>query len=118
MSMDISRTVEPRSDQLGRVRRAAMDRFLEKTMTTDSGCIVWTGGLNGVGYGQFYVGRTSRDATGKGYAHRWSYEQFVGPIPEGMHIDHLCRNRACVNPDHLDGSLRSARQEDPLSEGA
>lgn len=99
--MDITKTVEPKS-QLGRVHRPAMDRFIEKTMTTDEECIVWTGGLNGAGYGQFYVGRTSTKSTGKGYAHRWSYEQFVGPIPEGMHLDHLCRNRACVNPDHLE----------------
>jgi hypothetical protein len=79
-----------------------MDRFIEKTILTDSGCIEWTGGLNGAGYGQFYIGRSEIGQTGKGYAHRWAYETFVGPIPEGLHIDHLCRNRACVNPDHLE----------------
>lgn len=35
-------------------------------------------------------------------AHRWAYENLVGPIPEGMTLDHLCRNHACVNPDHMD----------------
>ncbi len=34
--------------------------------------------------------------------HRWSYNRFKGPIPEGMELDHLCRNRLCVNPNHLE----------------
>ena len=88
--------------QLGSIRKPAIDRFIDKIALADSGCIEWTGGLNGVGYGQFYVGRTTREETGKGYAHRWAYERFVEPIPPGMELDHLCRNRACVNPDHLE----------------
>ena len=35
-------------------------------------------------------------------AHRWIYEQLVGPVPDGFELDHLCRNRNCVNPDHLE----------------
>lgn len=89
-------------NRLGQVLRPALDRFADKIALTDSGCIEWIGGLNGVGYGQFYVGRDSYDQTGKGYAHRWSYEHHVGPIPPGMHLDHLCRNRSCVNPEHLE----------------
>ena len=90
-------------NQLGKVLRPAIDRFADKIALTESGCIEWIGGLNGVGYGQFYIGgRQSFDETGKGYAHRWSYEYHVGPIPAGLHLDHLCRNRACVNPDHLE----------------
>lgn len=87
---------------LGNVIRPARERFIANTRDAESGCIEWTGGLNGVGYGQFYAGKTSSNRTGKTYAHRWSYEQYVGPIPEGMHIDHLCRNRKCVNPAHLE----------------
>lgn len=87
--------------------RPALDRFAENIALTDSGCIEWIGGLNGVGYGQFYVGKrergkTSQGDTGKGYAHRWSYEYHMGPIPKGLFIDHLCRNTRCVNPDHLE----------------
>lgn len=88
--------------QLGLIRKPAEERFISKIELLDNGCIVWTGGLNGVGYGQFYAGRTSLSETGKTYAHRWSYEHYVGPIPEGLHLDHLCRNTACVNPDHLE----------------
>lgn len=88
--------------QIGAVYRPAIERFMEKIRPGANGCIEWIGGLNGVGYGQFYEGRTNLDQTGKTYAHRWSYEHFVGPIPDGMHLDHLCRNRRCVNPQHLE----------------
>lgn len=87
---------------IGSVLRPALDRFAEKIALTDSGCVEWIGGLNSVGYGQFWLGRTDLSETGKAYAHRWSYEYHVGPIPDGLHLDHLCRNRACINPDHLE----------------
>jgi hypothetical protein len=86
----------------GCTHRPAYERFIEKTAPGPNGCIEWTGGLNGAGYGQFYIGKKVRGGTGKGYAHRWSYEYYVGPIPEGLHLDHLCRNPKCVNPKHLE----------------
>ncbi|CAL9481199.1 HNH endonuclease signature motif containing protein [Streptomyces sp. enrichment culture] len=58
-------------------------------------CHLWTGATNERGYGSFWAdGRTVK-------AHRWSYEQHVGPIPPGLDVDHICRRRACVNPAHL-----------------
>ncbi len=62
----------------------------------DTGCWVWQGEINRNGYGRVWV-------EGKRLmSHRVSYELHVGPIPEGMLIDHLCRNRACCNPEHLE----------------
>lgn len=72
----------------------AEERFEAKTQRTDT-CWLWSGRLKD-GYGQLSVnGRT----TG---AHRFAYERFVGPIPEGLVIDHLCRVRNCVNPGHME----------------
>ena len=70
-------------------------RFFSKIRQSGD-CWQWTGALNPEGYGRFHAeGKRVR-------AHRWSYEFLVGPIPYGMHTDHLCRNRACVNPWHLE----------------
>lgn len=76
--------------------RPAVDRVAEKIALTDSGCIEWIAYIESNGYARIWL-------DGKNVqAHRWSYEYHVGPIPEGLHIDHLCRNRACVNPVHLE----------------
>ena len=77
-----------------RVRPCA-DRFWEKVERTE-GCWIWKASLNTYGYGQFFHDGSPRKA------HRLSYEWANGPIPAGLEIDHLCRTRACVNPDHLE----------------
>lgn len=59
-------------------------------------CWPWTAGLGRGGYGVFWVPPHQR------CAHRLSYELEVGPIPDGLVIDHLCRNRSCINPGHLE----------------
>jgi hypothetical protein len=68
-----------------------------------NGCWEWTSFKYSNGYGSFTLGaRPKRTGSINGLAHRVAYELLVGPIPEGLHLDHLCRNRGCVNPDHLE----------------
>lgn len=71
-----------------------MDRFWAKVEKTDE-CWIWTAARISSGYGCFYL-------DGSKLAHRVSYELCVGQIPDGLVIDHLCRNKLCVNPAHLE----------------
>jgi hypothetical protein len=74
----------------------SFQRFMAKVQITPAGCWEWTGAKTDKGYGQFWNdGHNNR-------AHRVSYEHFVGAIPKGMELDHLCNNHACVNPHHLE----------------
>ena len=73
-----------------------MDRFYKKVVKSDNnGCWIWDATLVH-GYGQYWNGKKLV------YAHRHSYEDVYGKIDDGMQIDHLCCNRACVNPNHLE----------------
>jgi hypothetical protein len=65
-------------------------------VTVDGDCWLWTGAIQSSGYGSTAHGTSSK------LAHRAAYEALVGPIPDGLTLDHLCRRRACVNPDHLE----------------
>jgi hypothetical protein len=76
-------------------RPTAEARFWAKVDKTE-GCWLWTAHVFRDGYAVFRV-------DGKQvYIHRWAYELLVGPIPDGMQVDHLCRVRHCVRPDHLE----------------
>lgn len=77
-------------------RRDPLDRFHEKYIVTSESCWEWTGARNRDGYGWFLL-----DGRAIG-AHVASWRLIRGDTPEGMELDHICRNRACVNPDHLD----------------
>lgn len=77
------------------VRESLVDHIADK-FTVGDGCWEWTGTRNDSGYG---VVRKQR-------AHRAVYELMVGPIPDRLTLDHLCRNRACVRPDHLEPVTR------------
>lgn len=72
----------------------------------DSGCWEWLGVIAPNGYGMLGIGRRSLGEKRTAYAHRLSYETFVGPIPAGHDLDHLCRNRCCCNPAHLEPVTR------------
>lgn len=66
-------------------------------------CWLWTGATNRGGYGAISKGRRE----GAAIVHRVVWELLVGPIPEGADLDHLCRVRACCNPDHLEPVTRA-----------
>lgn len=81
----LTRTVDAKSLQ---------ERFEQRVVKSES-CWEIPGGRLGPGYSTVWWGKPL-------YAHRVAYELYVGPIPEGLEIDHLCRNRACCRPDHLE----------------
>lgn len=76
------------------------ERFWPKVlMAAPDECWLWGAYIAPEGYGRIHAGRDSPRPL---LAHRVAYELLVGPIPEGLTLDHLCRNRGCVNPAHLE----------------
>lgn len=85
------------------------ERFWEKVIPTSTGCWQWMAYQNNYGYGQFWW-------DGKiALAHRIAYQALVGDIPEGEQCDHLCRNRGCVNPTHLEAVTSAVNTSRGLS---
>jgi len=74
--------------------------FILKVDRTDDGCWEWTGKVADNGYGHFIFKEHGKAKTV--LAHRFSYELFAGPIPEGFFLDHLCLKKHCVRPSHLE----------------
>lgn len=80
----------------GKIVVAPLDRFMAFVRKQDNGCWEWTGSKDRGGYGRFSYERKPV------LAHRWIHEKINGPVPDGLQLDHLCRNRSCVNPNHLE----------------
>lgn len=78
--------------------QATQDRFWAKVRRcgTPADCWLWAGASDKTGYGRVKVGASIP------LVHRFAWESMRGPIPDGLHIDHLCRVRLCVNPDHME----------------
>jgi len=91
-------------------------RFWSRVLKTDT-CWLWEGAKNSWGYGQFYPnGRKSQVR-----AHRFAFEETKGKIPNEMVLDHLCKNKACINPSHLEivtSRENTLRGESPLAKFA
>lgn len=82
---------------IGPRKKPLMQRFGEKVqVNVMNGCWEWIPKPHHTGYAVFWFNDKHT------LAHRFSYEQFIGRIPDGLHLDHLCRNRKCVNPFHLE----------------
>lgn len=78
-----------------------IQRVLCSRFRIADGCWVWTGSTNSRGYGQITINKKSKKA------HRVMYELIRGTIPDGMELDHLCRVKSCVNPEHLEAVTHS-----------
>lgn len=87
----------------------AEDRFWPRVNKTET-CWLWTGPLFD-GYGRIKIGGQLN------YVHRLSYEWVHGPVPAGHLVDHVCRNRGCVNPDHLQVVTHALNQQNRAVEG-
>lgn len=75
-----------------------IDRILARLEPDENGCWVWQGART-YGYGVVGLGRRGE---GTAQTHRALWQLAIGPVPDGLHLDHICRNRACANPMHLE----------------
>lgn len=88
--------------RLGKLATPLAQRIKDSITVNDNGCWVWQKRISNTGYAQIGVGSRSDGTVRTALAHRVSYETFVGAIKAELQIDHLCKNRSCVNPAHLE----------------
>lgn len=92
----------------GHKRKGSRENYAVEDCGHDTPCWIWQGADSGRGYRRYHEGATTKPA------HRAIYEKRNGPIPDGLHLDHLCRVPACVNPEHLEpvtGQVNTQRGE-------
>ncbi len=94
MAEKVSFDLTPKEAQ----RMYSLGRFFRKVNFHPNGHWLWRGGLTSDGYGRWQL----TDSRRKVLTHRFIYEELVGPIPDGLEIDHLCEIHNCCNPDHLE----------------
>jgi hypothetical protein len=94
------------------------DRIRARAVEAANGCLEWQGTVSKLGYGmisfQKRPGKTFRTTT---TVHRKYYELTVGPIPDGMQVNHRCDNRRCINPDHLFLGTQTDNIRDMMAKG-
>ncbi len=82
---------------------STIERFWKKVIPQDCGyhtsCWRWTAQISAAGYGRFR--QDSIDGGKSRFAHRFAYEYFIGRVPQNLVLDHMCKNKFCVNPSHL-----------------
>lgn len=81
------------------MKQDTFERFIAK-VHIKPGCWLWEGAISSSGYGNFGIWPKTASA------HRFAYESFVGPVPAGLELDHLCRTPLCCNPNHLEPVTR------------
>lgn len=85
------------------VRQSLITRLINwSSVCPETGCWIWQRTKSADGYGTLCLWTPRNKPKRSTKAHRLAYEEFVGPIPDGLQIDHLCRNRACICPDHME----------------
>lgn len=113
--MHYQRVMKHGDPEGGNRRYSSTGEALVNRVCKDGECLVWTGYTNPQGYGRMNVGNRKLQMV-----HRVAWELANGPIPDGMEIDHICFNRACVNVDHMrlvtrSGNTRHRRGAQPNS---